>query len=238
MCFYYKRRGAAQAAPLLLLRLNFMYQTILFDFDGTLTPSLELWLQAFQYALRQYERELPEETIIRRFFYRDYHDVVQEFDLPSGPELERHVHDGLSLAFASPRLFPGVLDVLDFCRADGTTLGLVTSSPRKQVLSVLGRLGVETYFEAIVTGDDITHYKPHPEPVQKALGLLGKSPTETLFVGDYLADVLAGQAAGTKTALFLPGQHERFYDFAALRALGPDFVFSAYGELREHLRLN
>ncbi len=214
-----------------------MYNTVLFDFDGTLTPSLELWLQAFQYALRQYERELPEETIIQRFFYRDYHDVVKEFDLPSGPELERHVHDGLTLAFAEPRLFPGVRDVLDFCRGRNLTLGLVTSSPRKQVVAALARLGVDGYFEAVVTGDDITHYKPHPEPVLKALGMLGRPPEGTLFVGDYLADVLAGQAAGTRTALFLPNQHQRFYDFAALRALEPDFVFSAYEELREHLQL-
>lgn len=212
------------------------YQTILFDFDGTLTPSLELWLQAFQYALWQYERELPEDTIIKRFFYRDYHDVVTEFGLPSGPELERHVHDGLTLAFAEPLLFPGVRDVLEFCREADLTLGLVTSSPRQQVLTALKRLDVDRYFKAIVTGDDITQFKPHPEPVQKALGLLGKSPEGTLFVGDYLADVLAGQAAGTHTALFLPDQHARFYDFAALRALGPDFVFSAYDELLRRLQ--
>ena len=216
--------------------MSMSYQTVSFDFDGTLTPSLELWLQAFQYALRQYERELPEETIIRRFFYRDYQEVVSEFGLPSGPELQRHVHDGLTLAFAAPRLFPGVRAVLDFCRQSSVTLGLVTSSPRRQVLTALERLGVGDYFDAVVTGDDITHFKPHPEPVQKALGLLGKSAERTLFVGDYLADVLAGQAAGTRTALFLPDQHERFYDFAALRALGPDFVFTAYDELLAHLK--
>lgn len=214
------------------------YETILFDFDGTLTPSLELWLQAFQHALRQYERELPEETVIRRFFYRPYEDVAAEFGLPSGPELERHVHDGLTLAFAEPHLFPGVRDVLDFCREAGWKIGLVTSSPRSQVMTALKRLDVDQYFAAIVTGDDITHYKPHPEPVQKALGLLRGSPERTLFVGDYLADVLAGQAAGTHTALFLPEQHGRFYDFAALRALGPDLVFASHPELLSHLRLH
>lgn len=214
------------------------YQTVLFDFDGTLTPSLELWLQAFQYALRQYDRDIPEETIIQRFFYRDYHEVAGEFDLPSGPELERHVHNGLTLAFSEPLLFPGARDVLEYCRDSSIALGLVTSSPRKQVVQALKQLDIAAYFEAVVTGNDITHYKPHPEPVQKALGLLGRSAERTLFVGDYLADVIAGQAAGTHTALFLPDQHRRFYDFAALRALNPDFTFSAYDELRKHLSAN
>lgn len=136
------------------------YHTILFDFDGTLTPSLELWLRAFQHALAQYERELPEETIIRRFFYRDPEDIAEEFGLPSGADFGRHVHDGLTLAFTAPQLFPGVRDVLDLCRHLGLSVGLVTSSPKLQVLSALERLGVAGDFQTVVTGDDITHFKP------------------------------------------------------------------------------
>ncbi len=213
------------------------YQTILFDFDGTLTPSLELWLQAFHHALAQYGRELPEETIIRRIFYRPYETVVQEFDLPSAPEFERHVHDGLALAFDAPRLFPGVREVLAHCQAQNLAVGLVTSSPKPPVMNALERTGIRHYFRAVVTGNDITHFKPHPEPVLKALQQLGRSAEGTLFVGDYTADVVAGHAAGTRTALFLPEQHTRFYDFATLHATQPDFVFSAYPELLAHLQI-
>ncbi len=212
------------------------YQTILFDFDGTLTPSLELWLQAFQHALAHYERELPEKTIIQRFFYREYEEVADEFDLPSGPEFGRHVHEGLTLAFAAPQLYPGVRDVLEWCRASDIPLGLVTSSPRPQVMRALEALDIGRCFQAIVTGDDITHYKPHPEPVQKALAHLDADPAGALFVGDYTADVLAGHAAGTQTALFLPERHGRFYDFAALRATQPAFIFTDYQELQAHLQ--
>ena len=212
-------------------------QTVLFDFDGTLTPSLELWLQAFQHALAQYAREVPEEIIIGRFFYRPFEDVAREFDLPSGEEFGAHVHAGLSRAFETPRLHPGVRDVLDFCRASGLARGLVTSSPRPQVTGALARLGVAGDFAAVVTGDDVTHFKPHPEPVQRALRLLDAEPARTLFVGDYTADVLAGRAAETRTALFLPDPHTRFYDFEALRATRPDFAFTDFSELREHLTL-
>ena len=212
------------------------YKTILFDFDGTLTPSLELWLQAFHHALAQYGRKLPDDTIIHRIFYRPYGTVIQEFDLPSAPEFERHVYEGLTLASGMPRLFPGVRQVLEYCHSQKLPMGVVTSSPKPPVVKALKLTGIAQYFEVIVTGDDITHFKPHPEPVLKALAQMGRSAAGTLFVGDYTADILAGHAAGTEAALFLPELHTRFYDFAALHATQPDFVFSAYSELLTHLQ--
>ncbi len=211
-------------------------QAVLFDFDGTLAPSLELWLQAFQYALARHERVVPEDTIIRRFFYRPYAQVAQEFALPSGEELEKHVHDGLTLAFGSITLYPGVRDVLHFCRQTGRATGLVTSSPRPQVEAALARLELDAAFDAIVTGSDVARLKPHPEPVLSALEQLGSAPSRALFVGDWEADVLAGRAAGTRTALFLPPAHARFYDFAALRALQPDFAFDEWSQFRVYLQ--
>jgi pyrophosphatase PpaX len=214
------------------------YDTLLFDFDGTLTPSLELWLQAFQHALAQYGRELPERTIIDRFFYAEYAEVAQEFGLPPGSDFEGHVRTGLTYAFSDMRLFPGVREVLDYGARQGIPMGLVTSSPKPQVQKALKDLDIARYFDAVVTGDDITHFKPHPEPVQMALDTLGKPPEGTLFIGDYTVDVIAGKAAGTETALFVPEQHGRFYDFAVLHATRPGFVFSAYPELLEHLQLH
>lgn len=216
-----------------------MYDTILFDFDGTLVPSLELWLGSFQYALAKLGRTVPEDQILTRFFYREFDDVAQEFGLPSGKEFGDHVHDGLMDAFGTVLLYPGVRDVLDWCRAQPhLAVGLVTSSPRPQVEHALAQLGITDRFHAVVTGHDITHYKPHPEPVLLALEKLNRSPEQALFIGDYLADVLAGQAAGTHTALFLPPGHAKFYDFAALRALGPTYEFTQWNELHEYLQLH
>jgi len=214
-----------------------MYRTILFDFDGTLVPSLELWLQAFQYALAQYDRTLPDQTIIDRFYYREYADICAEFDLPSGPELRDHVHDGLTISFQKAGLYEGVQQLIESCRASDMKVGLVTTSPRLQVMVVLTRLGIAGLFDTIVTGDDVTHCKPHPEPVLLALSNLSESHDATLFVGDYIFDVVAGRAAGTKTALFLPERHRRFYDFDRLRATGPDIVFASYHDLASHLGL-
>jgi len=215
-----------------------VYDTILFDFDGTLVPSLQLWLGSFQYALAKFGRAVPEEKILTRFFYREFEDVAQEFGLPSGEEFGNHVHDGLMQAFGTVQLYPQAREVLHWCRAHNLATALVTSSPRPQVEHALAQLGIANSFHAIVTGNDITHYKPHPEPVLLALKKLDRQPERALFIGDYLADVLAGQAARTHTALFLPPGHAKFYDFASLRALGPTFEFDEWKQLHEYLQLH
>ncbi len=213
------------------------YHTILFDFDGTLVPSLESWLESFQYALGQYNRTLPEDVIITRCFYRDYHETAAEFGLPSGTELQHHVLTGLSRALVTTRLFPQVPELLNGCLKAGFKLGLVTSSPRLLVMATLDRLGIGELFGAVVTADEVTHFKPHPEPVQHALRLLDADPSGALFVGDYSVDILAGRSAQTETALFLPESHRRFYDFDHLRSTEPHFVFTHHAELIAYLGL-
>ena len=214
-----------------------MYDTLLFDFDGTLAPSLELWLRAFQYALRQYDCAPDEDAILKNCFYREYADVARDFNLPAHADLEPHVHAGLSRELEHMALYPGVRPVLDAARRAGLPMGLVTSSPRPQVENALARLGLDNHFGAIVTGTDITHYKPHPEPVLLALHKLGRPAQNCLFVGDWEVDILAGRAAGTHVALFAPPAHARFYDMTALRAHGADFTFEAWEELAAHLQL-
>src|SRR3569833_4698900 len=118
-----------------------MYKTILFDFDGTLVPSLDLWLQAFQYAIAQYGREIPEQTIIDRFYYRDYADVCAEFDFPSGEEMAKHVHDGIAVAYESAELFDDARKVLAAVGAVGLLSGLVSLSLCSLVVAVLFCLG-------------------------------------------------------------------------------------------------
>ncbi len=215
-----------------------MYDTLLFDFDGTLVPSLELWLGSFQYALGKIGRTVPEKSILERFFYRDFSDVAREFHLGSAANFGAHVHDGLMQAFGTVQLYPGVRTVLHWCRAQNLPTALVTSSPRPQVEHALAQLGIADSFQTIVTGSDVTHLKPHPEPVLSALEKLSRQPAHTLFIGDYLADIRAGQEAGTHTALFLPPGHAKFYDFATLRALGPTFEFSQWEQLHEYLQLH
>jgi pyrophosphatase PpaX len=212
-----------------------IYSTILFDFDGTLTSSLELWLRAFHYAFAKFDQKVTDKVIIERCFYRAFADVVDEFNLPSAIEFGQMVKEGLSIVFEEAVLFSGVQEVLLACANQNIKLAVVTSSPRTIVAKTLKSLGIDSFFSTIVTADDIVNFKPHPEPVLLALTRLGSLADETLVIGDSQADMLAGQAAGIKTGLFYPDVHKQFYDLQKLKETQPHFIFHHYNDLHQHL---
>lgn len=213
------------------------YSTILFDFDGTLTHSLPLWMRAYQFALSQYGIDLPSDQVIEKCFYRPWEDLIVDFELPSIVDFSAHVHIGLEAAMPEAILFEDVLHVLETCRSRGITLGIVTSSTKSVVKKFLSDNNMEGLFSTVITANDITNFKPHPEPVFKALAEIDGDATSSLFVGDSAVDMLAAENAGLDKALFLPDEHTSYYDFVALRAHAPHYVFHKYSELLTSLEL-
>ena len=206
-------------------------KAVLFDFDGTLAPSLPLWLKAYQLTLRQFGIDICDDDILRRCFFRDWDVVAADFGVFSAEELQTRLAIGLQQAFAEATLFPVAEDVLKHCRAHGLQVALVTSSPRALVVEVIGRLLVHDLFDFVICGDDVQNYKPHPEPVLTALAAFNLQPGEAIMIGDSHVDILAGKAAGTRTALFLHEDHARFHSTEKLRATLPDHIFTSHVEL-------
>jgi pyrophosphatase PpaX len=211
--------------------VNVTYRAVLFDFDGTLLPSLPLWVKAYQLALRHFEIRMSDEELVRRCFFRDWHVVAAVLGVESVDDLRGQVDLGLKEAFLEAALFPFALPLVRHCRSHGLATALVTSSPRHVVNDVLPRVGLELQFDCIVCADDVVRHKPHPEPLLKALTVLGHEAKEAVMVGDSRVDILAGKAAGTATALFLANEDETFHSLAELRATEPDHIFSDHREL-------
>lgn len=125
--------------------------------------------------------------------------------------------------------FPHVHEVLEELKNRGYLLGVVTSKSRATVKMTMGRYGLQKYIQTLVTEDDVTHHKPHPAPVLKALNDLKVPPEQALFVGDSPYDMQAGRAAGTKTGAALWGPFPR----DELAALNPDYMLESMLDLLE-----
>src|SRR5207244_8741837 len=97
------------------------------------------------------------------------------------------------------RPYDGVVAAVRALRHTGKTLGLVTSKMRSGALRGLKVAGLEDAFAAIVGADEVTHPKPHPEPVLKALELLAAPAAGAVFIGDSRHDIACGRAAGVKS---------------------------------------
>ena len=213
------------------------YRAVLFDFDGTLTPSLPLWVKAFHVALEKFGIALSDVEVIQRLFYRDWTEAAVDLRIGSAEQFRDEIFRGLRLAFHEAELFPEAYSTLQRCRDNGLQTALVTSAPKAVIDDVMPRLQLRELFDFVVCADDVRHFKPHPEPVQMALSDLARTPQEAIMVGDSTADILAGKAAGTATALFMPTEHAAFHHFETLRAAEPDHIFTGHAELPKILGL-
>ena len=78
---------------------------------------------------------------------------------------------------------------------------------------------LEAMMDVLVCADEVTNPKPHPEPVQKALRLLGAEAGASVYVGDSIHDMVSGREAGVRTAAALWGPFGREY----LEGATPDY---------------
>jgi len=91
------------------------------------------------------------------------------------------------------RLFPETISTLQTLRELGAKIGLVTNTSRRAVDVVFEIHGLKEYFDVVVTREDVSKLKPHPEGVLLAIRKL--SVGRFLVVGDLVLDVLAAKDA-------------------------------------------
>ncbi|MEK7094085.1 MAG: HAD-IA family hydrolase [Patescibacteria group bacterium] len=76
------------------------------------------------------------------------------------------------------------------------TLGLVSSAPRSDVEAVLKEFGIEKYFKKTVSGNDVSHNKPDPEPYLLMAQKLELQPGECVVIEDSASGVHSAKVAG------------------------------------------
>jgi pyrophosphatase PpaX len=190
------------------------YTTVLFDLDGTLIDSIRLILDSFHHTFAHFG--LPAQT--DEFWLATVGTPLVTVFAPwakDGLTLEAIVavyrdynithHD------ARVRAYPGVPAMVRALAARGIKLGVVTSKNRTGTQRGLRAAGLDDAIEIRVCADDVTRHKPHREPVDRAVALLGADPRETLFVGDSVHDMDAGRAAEVGTGAALWGPFERHH---------------------------
>lgn len=90
---------------------------------------------------------------------------------------------------------PGAEELLMAVKAAGIRTALVTMSYGPLAEIVIGQLPEGT-FDVVITGDVVTHGKPHPEPYLKAAELLGVDPKQSVAIEDSVTGVASAEAAG------------------------------------------
>ncbi len=131
--------------------------------------------------------------------------------------------------------FPGVKDTIDLLRSKGIAVALNTGYSKKIAASLLEKLDWEIGrdIDALVTADDVTNGRPHPDMIFKAMEICGVSEAKNVLkAGDSVIDIEEGKNAGCALSIgVLSGaQHEE-----QLKAARPDHILGSVSDLKELL---
>jgi len=173
--------------------------TVLLDVDGTLLDTRAFIFAAFEHALGAHGVPLPERDWLTAQIGKSLDEIyasLAEAAVEALVETHRTFQaENLHLSVA----FEGAAGVLKALRDAGMRLGAVTSRSRRTSVLTLEQSGLLPFFDAVVSAEDTERLKPDPEPLRKALEMLGRGPESAAMVGDTPADVEAGKALGMFT---------------------------------------
>lgn len=207
-------------------------EAILFDMDGVLADSEVMWNQIDGAMLAecgvQYHGEHKADVLGKSFpialqFYIDTFHLTQSIEQLNA----RRTAIAIDYYGSKIDVFPDVHGVLSALKAREIPLGVATSSVGALIRPFLQRHGIAEYFQAIITGEEVTHGKPHPDIYLKAAAKVGIAPEKCLVVEDALSGVQAGKSAGM-TVVAIPDP--RFMD-VTLYPGQCDYILDNLGEL-------
>ena len=200
------------------------------DVNGVLIDSVAIVREAFAATAARYRFSLSERQFqaIKGVWLFEAYRILD----PGGDASARrafhlqYVHDRV----ADLRAFPGVSETLMAAKRMGVQIG-VTTSHGHIAEACLVKTGLYSFVDCLVTQEEITRTKPHPDSILRTLSLLGADVDDddlkALHIGDTAEDIKAGRAAGVSTIGSLYGVSSE----AEIRAAGPDYVIEAFDEM-------
>nr|WP_149204511.1 HAD family phosphatase [Actinotalea subterranea] len=175
---------------------------VLWDMDGTLVDTEPAWMGAEAALVAEFGGRWTQEDALTMIGLplEPAARILQTHgvDLPV-EEIGERLVDGVVAAVARELAWqPGALDLLAALRAAGVPCALVTMSYRRFAEAVLAQ-GPEGLFDVVVTGDEVTHGKPHPEPYLLAAAALGVEARQCVAIEDSPVGVASALASGART---------------------------------------
>ena len=180
-----------------------MIKTILFDFDGTLVNTNDVIIASWQHTYKHYTgKEQSLEKITECFGEPLLITMAREFPhVP--PEDSAEVYRNFQKEHCEElvNVFPGIPDLLERLKSSGYHMAIVTSRTRESANRYLSMLGIESYFDDMVSCDDTNIHKPNPEPVLLCLDKMKAKKNQAIMVGDSAFDIKCANNAGVLSVL-------------------------------------
>lgn len=213
--------------------MNLRVQSVIFDMDGVITNTMPDHFRAWRHVLQEagvtvshydvYSREgQPGLQSVREIFAAHH----RPFDEVKARHLLREKEE-LFKSTVRQRFITGSRRFLRRLHHEGFRLALVTGTSRHEMHHILPD-ALYRLFAVAVTGNDVQHGKPHPEPYLTALKKLDILPKQAVVIENAPLGIRAAKAAGLRCLALetsLPRRH----------LAEADKVFTSFQEMTSRL---
>ncbi len=176
---------------------------VLWDMDGTLVDTEPYWVESETEVVRTHGNGVWTKEDALDCVGNDLlvtGSIVQQrgqVRLPVESIVELLMDGVVSRIRTTVPWRPGARELLSDLRARKVPCALVTMSYERLVGPVLDAMPAGS-FDVVVTGDNVSHGKPHPEPYQHAARLLGVDPDACVAIEDSNPGATSAEAAGCR----------------------------------------
>jgi len=176
---------------------------VLFDLDGVLVDATEWHYVALNRALALFGFDITRYEHLSDYNGLPTRKKLEMLSVEKG--LPHALHDTLSRL---KQVYTRV-EILTRCRPvfekeymlsrlrkEGYRMAVCSNSIRESLRMMVQQSGLETYFEFLVSNEDVSRPKPNPEIYATAMTRMGVRPTETIIVEDSLHGLEAARRSG------------------------------------------
>lgn len=207
--------------------LPFRPQAVVFDLDGVLVDSEDVWARAEAATVEELGGAYTPE-LSHLLYGRGHRDGGRILAERLGGDADATAELLLDRALAGMRNglepLPGALELVE--RLRGTVpIAVASNSTRVIVRTALAAVGLDGSFDAVVCGEDVERPKPAPDAYAAACRALGSEPARTVALDDSPVGIASAKAAGLYAVGVVSGGRD-----ADLREA--DAVVSSLAELR------
>ncbi len=227
------------------------YKGVIFDLDGVIFDVVGPIKQALQDALDKYQINTDVNQALEEIAH--LLEELQNYPIPkiilkSYDFLQLKLFEGISylkkLRIAvyifnqfnknkeTAVIFEGIPEIVSKLCVKNIKLAILTNNKNTYAEDVLKKFNLNSFFELIIGFNEVEgKVKPNPDGILKILDQWKVKPSEVVFIGDMVTDILAGKAANVKTICVATGLALK----DALMNQNPEILLNNILELRDIL---
>lgn len=178
---------------------------VIFDMDGLILDTEAIYsvsnieiakkfgLEGYDESYYKTEIGLSEDHVLKKYI-QDYPNFSEKrirefFDASRKSVRETFKKEGAPLK-------KGIVELLNYLKQEKIPCIVASSNTKETIEDLLIKADLKDYFIGYVSSNDVTHAKPDPEIVIKALEKLGTKKNETIMLEDSLNGIRASYSAG------------------------------------------